>query len=77
MTVLYCDITGNEIVNGTTSCAWRVRNRRFTQIRGRELSLGGISRLEEEINKEMSKRDRFSFKEYKQTLTQKLAELTE
>ena len=77
MTVLYCDITGNEIVNGTTSCAWRARNRRFTQIKGRELSLGGIARLDEEVFKVMSKKERFSFKDYKQTLTQKLSELTE
>ena len=77
MTVTYCDITDNEIENGTTSSAWRIRQRRYTTIQGKDLSSEGVQKLEAEMYSEMKDNDRFNFREYKRILSEKLAQLTE
>ena len=77
MTVTYCDVTGNEIEYATTTYSWRTRNRRYDMIRGRDLSVEGLRKLESEVFAEMSRKERFNFREYKKVLGAKLAELTD
>ena len=77
MTIMYCDITGDEIANGTTSPAWRARNRRYYQLMGRDMSNNGLQKLEDEVRDVMSKKSKFSFTDYKATLKEKLEQLTE
>jgi len=77
MTVTYCDITGDEIRNATTNYAWKIRNRRYDVIRGRDFSVDGLQKLESAVFDEMAKGDRFSFKAYKEALANKISELTE
>ena len=77
MTIMYCDVTGDEIEYATTTYSWRTRDRRYTAIRGRDFSIDGLKKLESEVYKEMSQSERFSFKAYKAALTNKIAELTD
>ena len=77
MTVTYCDVTGNEIENATTNYAWRIRDRRFDAIRGRDFSVEGLRKLEDAVREEMAQEERFNFMEYKRILGAKIAEMTE
>jgi hypothetical protein len=77
MTVIYCDVTGKEIEHATQTYSWRTRNRRYKVVRGRDFSIEGYQKLESEVYNVMSKRERFNFKEYKQTLADKIASLTD
>ena len=77
MTIMYCDVTGNEIEYATTNYSWRTRDRRYTAIRGRDFSIEGLKKLESEVFNEMAKSERFSFKAYKNALSSKIAELTD
>lgn len=77
MTVTYCDITGKEIEHATTNYSWRTRNRRYDMIRGRDFSIDGMKELESAVFNEMARSERFSFKAYKQALSNKITELTE
>ena len=76
MTSTYCDITGEEIENATTNFAWRIRDNRYDVIRGRDFSVDGMKKLEEEVYQEMAQSDRFSFTDYKRALANKIDELT-
>ncbi len=76
MTSTYCDITGEEIENATTNFAWRIRDNRYDVIRGRDFSVDGMKKLEEEVYQEMAQSDRFSFMDYKRALANKIDELT-
>ena len=77
MTITYCDVTGKEVEHSTTEYSWRTRDRRYNMIRGRDFSLEGLHKLDEEVFKVMGKKERFSFKVYKQVLADKIAELTD
>ena len=77
MTVTYCDVTGQEIENGTKDCAWRVRGRRYARIMGRDLSQEGARKVEDAVIAEMAKKKRFSFTEYKGIYKKTLTEMTE
>ncbi len=77
MTITYCDVTGDEIEYATTNYAWRIRDRRFDTIKGRDFSVGGLSKLENAVRNEMAQDDRFNFMEYKRILAEKIAEMTE
>ena len=77
MTIMYCDVTGNEIDYATTTYSWRTRNRRYVAIRGRDFSLEGLQKLDSEVYSEMAGSQRFSFKAYKKALATKIAELTD
>jgi len=77
MTVTYCDITGNEVENATNNYAWRIRNRRYDVIRGRDFSVDGLRQLEDAVRDELGQKERFSFMDYKETLARKIDEMTE
>ena len=77
MTVVYDDVTGEEIEYATTTYSWRTRDRRYTAIRGRDFSIEGLNKLESEVYEEMAKNERFSFKNYKKVLRDKITELTD
>lgn len=77
MTVTYCDVTGNEIRSATTNYSWKIRNRRYDVVRGRDFSVEGLQKLESEVYSEMAKNDRFSFTAYKKALATKISELTD
>ncbi len=77
MTVTYCDITGNEVENATTNYAWKIRNRRYDVIRGRDFSVEGLAKLEEEVRQELGQKERYSFLDYKETLARKIDEMTD
>lgn len=77
MTVTYCDVTGNEIRSATTNYSWKIRNRRYDMVRGRDFSVEGLEKLESEVYSEMAKNDRFSFSVYKKALASKISELTD
>lgn len=77
MTITYCDITGEEIPNATTNYAWRIRNSRFDQIRGRDFSIEGLKQLENAVIDELGQKNRFSLMDYKKTLAAKIAEMTD
>lgn len=76
MTVTYCDITSDEIENATTNYAWRIRDRRYDVVLGRDISVAGLKKLDETIFAEMGNEERFSFAKYKQVLSEKLQDLT-
>ena len=76
MTATYCDITGNEVDNATTNYAWRIRESRYNVIRGRDFSVEGLQKLEDAVYGEMGESDRFSFKEYKRILADKIERMT-
>ena len=76
MTSTYCDITGDEIENATTNYAWRIRGNRYDVIRGRDFSVDGIKKLEDEVYGELGENERFSFMEYKRKLAEKIDEMT-
>ena len=77
MTVTYCDITKKEIENATTNYAWRIRNRRYDVVYGRDISVEGMQELESEVFKELAKNERFNFLEYKKALADKITDMTE
>ena len=77
MTITYCDVTGNEIENATTNYTWKIRDRRYDSMRGRDFSTDGMQKLEKAVWDEMAKNDRFNFIEYKRTLVGKIHELTD
>ncbi len=77
MTVIYCDVTGNEVESATTNYSWRTRNRRYDVIRGRDFSIEGMKKLEQAVREEMAKHERFSFRGYKEVLARKVEELTD
>ena len=77
MTVTYCDVTGNEIRSATTNYSWKIRNRRYDVLRGRDFSVEGLQKLENEVYAEMAKNERFSFTAYKNALSTKISELTD
>ena len=77
MTVTYCDITGNEVENATTNYAWRIRERRYDVIRGRDFSVEGLQQLEDAVRDELGQKERYSFMDYKETLARKIDEMTE
>ncbi len=76
VTVTYCDVTGNEIENATTSYAWRIRNRRCDAVRGRDFSVDGMKQVEDAVIEELADKDTFSFSEYKRLLAEKIDQMT-
>ncbi len=76
MTVTYCDITGKEIENATTSYAWRIRSRRYDAIKGRDFSVDGLKQLEDAVIGELAGEKTFDFREYKRLLAEKIDEMT-
>ena len=76
MTITYCDLTGEEIPNATTNYAWRIRDRRFDTIRGKDFSVDGLRQLENAVIEEIGAKKRFSFLDYKATLAQKIEQMT-
>lgn len=77
MTVTYCDITKEEVENGTLNYSWTNRDRMYYTEVGRDMSKEGKEQLEQEVYKEMAKKDHFSFKDYKKAYAKKLLEMTE
>ena len=77
MIVTYCDITGNEIQNGTTSYVWRNRARKTETILGRDFSVEGRQKLEDAVLDEIAQGPRFDFLEYKRILAEKIQVMTE
>lgn len=77
MTISYCDVTGDEIENATTSYAWSIRDRRYDVIKGRDFSVDGLKQLEDAVRGEMEQEERFNFMEYKKVLADKIRELTD
>ena len=77
MTVTYCDVTGTEVENATTNYAWKIRDRRYDVIRGRDFSVDGLAKLEEEVRQELGQKERYSFMDYKETLARKIDEMTD
>ena len=77
MTVTYCDITGNEIQNGTANYVWRHRARKTETILGRDFSVEGRQKLEDAVLDEIAQGPRFDFMEYKRILAEKIQEMTD
>lgn len=77
MTITYCDITGKEIENSTTNYAWRIRDRRYDMIKGRDFSVDGLTQLETAVREELQRNERYNYMEYKAILARKIAEMTE
>ncbi len=76
MTITYCDITGNEVANATTNYAWRIRDRRYDTIKGRDFSVDGLAKLEAAVREELGQNERYNYMEYKAVLARKIAEMT-
>jgi hypothetical protein len=77
MTITYCDITGNEVNNATTNYAWRIRDRRYDMIKGRDFSVEGLAKLEAAVREELGQNERYNYMEYKAVLARKIAKMTE
>jgi|APSaa5957512622_1039677.scaffolds.fasta_scaffold405567_1 hypothetical protein len=77
MTITYCDITGNEVSNATTNYAWRIRDRRYDMIKGRDFSVEGLAKLEAAVREELGQNERYNYMEYKAVLARKIAKMTE
>ena len=75
MTVTYCDVTEKEVENATTSYAWRIRDRRYDIISGRDLSVDGMKIVEDAVRAEMAKSETYDYMTYKRILAEKLREL--
>lgn len=77
MVVTYCDVTGNEIENGTNNYVWRRRERKYETIIGRDFSVEGRQKIEDAVLAEMGQGPRFDFLEYKRILAEKINEMTD
>ncbi len=77
MVVTYCDVTGNEVENGTTQYVWKLRDRKYETIVGRDMSKEGRQKVEDAVLAEIAKGPRFDFMEYKRILQEKTREMTD
>ena len=57
MTITYCDVTKKPIEGGTTAYSWEIRQYRYDQLLDKDLSPDGMATLQDEIRKEMEKKN--------------------
>ena len=77
MIVTYCDVTGDEVASATTEYAWKIRDRRYDSVGGRDLSIEGLKMVEEAVRAELAKSETFDFMDYKRILREKLEEMAD
>jgi hypothetical protein len=77
MTITYCDITKKPVPGTTTAYSWEIRDNRYDTIQDKDLSIDGMTQLEDEVQKRMGERTIYSFMERKKVLEDTLKEMTQ
>ena len=76
MTVVYCDITGDEVPAGTTNYTWATRENRYQTILDKDISPSGRQKLDQAMYEHFSDREKFDFMEWKAAQRQALKNLS-
>jgi hypothetical protein len=75
MTVIYCDITGDEVPAGTTNFSWATREQRYQTLLDKDLSPAGRRKLDQAVYEHFSDKEKFDFMEWKSVQRESLQKL--
>ena len=76
MTEIVCDICRKAIPNSVRCYSWETRNERYDTIKDKDICPACVDELEGEIHKVMGTSDKYTFGGHRETLVNKLEELT-